>query len=376
MNFAELHHQNTQLLLANVWDATSARAAEQAGYPALGTSSAAIAAMLGYADGEGMSFDELFYIVSRIKSATGLPLSVDIEAGFGESAKEIAGNLKRLSTLGIVGVNLEDSRVVNGVRQLDDASVFAEKLKAIRGELTDMFINVRSDPYLVGHGQALQETLTRGRMYQEAGADGFFIPCLTSELDIATISREIALPLNVMCMPDLPDFRTLTKLGIKRISMGNFVHASVQATLEKTLKTIASQQSFAGVFLTCKQLTGAAPTEQRQQFELQLDTPGSDFQRVVWQGLRAVPYGETAHYQALAEQIDKPNAVRAVAAANGANRVAIVIPCHRIIGKDGTMTGYGGGIARKEWLINHEKFNAIAYEDSCPPAAPSTASTR
>ncbi|MNU90592.1 Methylated-DNA--protein-cysteine methyltransferase [compost metagenome] len=97
---------------------------------------------------------------------------------------------------------------------------------------------------------------------------------------------------------------------------------------------------------------------------------------MVWQGLRAVPYGETAHYQALAEQIDKPNAVRAVAAANGANRVAIVIPGHRIIGKDGTMTGYGGGIARKEWLINHEKINAIAYEDSCPPAAPSTASTR
>ncbi|KML70593.1 bifunctional transcriptional activator/DNA repair enzyme AdaA [Pectobacterium peruviense] len=93
----------------------------------------------------------------------------------------------------------------------------------------------------------------------------------------------------------------------------------------------------------------------RQQFTLLLDTPGSDFQRTVWQGLRTVPYGQTSHYQALSGLIGKPTAARAVAAANGANRVAIVIPCHRIIGKDGTMTGYGGGVARKKWLIDHEK---------------------
>lgn len=248
MNFAERHHYNTPLLIANVWDAASARAAEQAGYQALGTSSAAIAAMLGYEDGEGMSFDELFYIVTRIKSVTGLPLSVDIEAGFGESTEAIVLNLKRLATLGIAGVNLEDSRVVNGVRQLDDASVFAGTLKAIREELADMFINARTDPYLVKHPLALQETFARGRLYHAAGADGLFVPGLTSEKEMAMISREIPLPLNVMCMPGLADFDTLAKQGVKRISMGNFVHASLQSTLEKTLMTIASQQSFAGVF--------------------------------------------------------------------------------------------------------------------------------
>lgn len=93
----------------------------------------------------------------------------------------------------------------------------------------------------------------------------------------------------------------------------------------------------------------------RQQFDVTLDMPGSEFQRTVWEALQAVPFGETSHYQALAKQIDKPAAVRAVAGANGANRVAIVIPCHRIIGKDGSLTGYGGGIARKAWLIAHEK---------------------
>ncbi|WP_039054977.1 methylated-DNA--[protein]-cysteine S-methyltransferase [Enterobacter sp. Bisph1] len=94
---------------------------------------------------------------------------------------------------------------------------------------------------------------------------------------------------------------------------------------------------------------------QRQQFDLTVDAPGSDFQRSVWQRLREVPFGKTSTYQALAGLTGKPDAVRAVAAANGANRIAIVIPCHRIIGKNGAMTGYGGGVARKEWLIEHER---------------------
>ncbi|CAM7366557.1 hypothetical protein KLVAMA180M_14425 [Klebsiella variicola subsp. variicola] len=92
----------------------------------------------------------------------------------------------------------------------------------------------------------------------------------------------------------------------------------------------------------------------RQSFEVALDTPGSEFQRAVWRHLQYVSFGETTHYQSIAMDIGKPTATRAVAAANGANRVAIIIPCHRIIGKDGSMTGYGGGVARKKWLINHE----------------------
>ncbi|MFP5597650.1 bifunctional transcriptional activator/DNA repair enzyme AdaA [Kluyvera sp. 142486] len=99
---------------------------------------------------------------------------------------------------------------------------------------------------------------------------------------------------------------------------------------------------------------------QRRHFTLALDTPGSDFQRRVWQALCLLPCGETTHYQALAEALNKPTAARAVAAANGANRIAIVIPCHRVIGKDGSMTGYGGGIARKAWLLEHESKIARA----------------
>ncbi|HFK4063495.1 TPA: bifunctional transcriptional activator/DNA repair enzyme AdaA [Kluyvera ascorbata] len=93
----------------------------------------------------------------------------------------------------------------------------------------------------------------------------------------------------------------------------------------------------------------------RLRFTLALDTPGSEFQRRVWPALAEIPCGESTHYQALAETLNKPTAARAVAAANGANRIAIVIPCHRVIGKDGSMTGYGGGVARKRWLLEHEK---------------------
>lgn len=253
MDFAELHHQNKPLLIANVWDACSTVAAQQAGYQALGTSSAAIAAMLGYQDGEVMTFDELIYIVSRIKSVSNLPLSVDIEAGFGGTANEITTNLKRLAQLGVVGVNLEDSRVVNGVRQLDDAVAVANTLKEIRNVLTadhcQLFLNIRTDTFLLHHEQALQETLLRGRLYEGAGADGLFVPCVTSESDIAIISREVNLPLNVMCMPELPTFDKLEKLGVNRISMGNFVHSAMQLKLNELMLIIQSQQSFAGVFV-------------------------------------------------------------------------------------------------------------------------------
>ncbi|MEQ9888020.1 isocitrate lyase/PEP mutase family protein [Pectobacterium zantedeschiae] len=253
MDFTGLHHQDTPLFIANVWDASSAIAAQQAGYQALGTSSAAIATMLGYEDGEAMSFDELLYIVTRIKSVSSLPLSVDVEAGFGKTANEIAANFKRLALLGVVGINLEDSRMINGVRQLDDAVVFARTLKEIRRALTTenypLFFNIRTDTFLLSHEQALQETLLRGRLYEEAGADGLFVPCLTSENDIAIISREINLPLNVMCMPDLPDFGRLKKLGVNRLSMGNFVHSAIQSKFKNLMLTIQSQQSFAGVFV-------------------------------------------------------------------------------------------------------------------------------
>ena len=93
---------------------------------------------------------------------------------------------------------------------------------------------------------------------------------------------------------------------------------------------------------------------ERRVFDVPLDTPGSPFQQRVWQALRAIPFGHTGSYGEQARVLGRPEAVRAVAAANGQNRVAIIVPCHRVIGRDGSLVGYGGGLARKQWLLEHE----------------------
>jgi len=93
----------------------------------------------------------------------------------------------------------------------------------------------------------------------------------------------------------------------------------------------------------------------RKEFSVSLDTPGTEFQNSVWGHLKNIPYGETVSYQQQADKLQKPTAARAVASANGLNRVAIIIPCHRVMGKNGKLTGYGGGLERKKWLLEHEK---------------------
>jgi AraC family transcriptional regulator, regulatory protein of adaptative response / methylated-DNA-[protein]-cysteine methyltransferase len=93
----------------------------------------------------------------------------------------------------------------------------------------------------------------------------------------------------------------------------------------------------------------------RKEFDLQLVTPGTEFQQLVWKELLNIPYGTTRSYQQQADALKKPESIRAVANANGMNRISIIIPCHRVIGSDGRLTGYGGGLKRKKWLLDHEK---------------------
>jgi 2-methylisocitrate lyase-like PEP mutase family enzyme len=252
MNFKAMHQQATPLLVGNVWDVASARAAKQAGYQAIGTSSAAVASMLGYADGEGLGFAELRQLVARLTTACDLPLSVDMEAGYAHEPSQIVANLAALATLGVAGVNLEDSVVQQGERRLLSAESFAAKLTAIRKGLDaqgiEMFLNVRTDPFLLGREDAQMESSRRGRLYAAAGADGLFVPCVVRTEDIAALITAVPLPLNVMCMPQLPGFAHLAALGVKRISMGNFVHSWLQQQLSQMLQAIRSKQSFQPVF--------------------------------------------------------------------------------------------------------------------------------
>lgn len=165
MNFALLHQQDGPLLLASVRDVTSARAAQAAGYNAIGTSSAAIAALYGYDDGDGITFAELRHLVVRLQACCSLPLTVDMEYGYGDSHHPIIANLLAMAEPGMAGVNLEDSRVQQGKRVLQDSAEFALLLNAIRQQFADrrrsLFINARTDTFLLGENNALAETLAR-----------------------------------------------------------------------------------------------------------------------------------------------------------------------------------------------------------------------
>ncbi len=96
----------------------------------------------------------------------------------------------------------------------------------------------------------------------------------------------------------------------------------------------------------------------RKEFSVPLVTPGSEFQKSVWKALLEIPYGTTRSYQEQADILKNPGSVRAVAHANGMNRIAIIIPCHRVVGSDGKLVGYGGGLERKKWLLNHERIHS------------------
>jgi 2-methylisocitrate lyase-like PEP mutase family enzyme len=249
--FRTLHQQATALFICNVWDVASAKTAEKLGFNAIGTSSAAIASMLGYEDGEEMSFEELLFIVKRIAACCDLPLTVDIEAGYSDDPLMTADYIKALAEVGVVGINIEDSKV-KGVRRLLDADIFADYLLKIKQKLSqqqiDIFINVRTDTFLLGGENALSETQKRASLYQNTGADGLFVPCITNVDDIQAIVSAIKLPINVMCMPDLPDFDVLSTLGVKRISMGNFLFDKLQSDFEVTLKNIVDKNGFSSLF--------------------------------------------------------------------------------------------------------------------------------
>lgn len=251
MTFRELHQQDEPLLIGNVWDVPSAQAYEAAGYQALGTSSAAIASMLGYKDGEQMPFEELLFIVNRIRSAISLPLSVDIEAGYDDNPTGLISNMKQLCELGIAGINIEDS-LSAGVRGLLPIPVFQERLRAITSYLKenqiDLFINARCDPFLLGLPNALDEAKKRAAAYAEAGADGIFLPGITDENDIADFVNDSSLPLNVMTLPGLPSIAELTEIGVKRISMGNFPHVALQKNFSELMEAVLQQHSFAALF--------------------------------------------------------------------------------------------------------------------------------
>jgi len=246
--FNALHQTNKLFVLPNAWDAKSASLFQEAGFTAIGTSSAAVAASMGYTDGEGMSFGDYLFVIKRIAATVKLPLTVDLEMGYGRNGEEIYANIQKLLALGVVGINLEDSVIHGSKRALGNADDFARRVNSIKEKLVShneaLFINARCDTYLLQEKNAQQETERRARLYETAGVDGLFLPVISKEEDIQAAVNATRLPLNVMCIPGLPDFTRLEELGVKRASMGPFFQSKVFSAVEVLSRKIASEGNF------------------------------------------------------------------------------------------------------------------------------------
>ncbi|MBL1408624.1 isocitrate lyase/PEP mutase family protein [Sphingobacterium faecale] len=225
--FKKLHQQEELLVLGNVWDAQSALLAEESGFQALGTSSHAIANLLGYPDGEKISVDEILFMIERIVKAVDIPVSVDFEAGYADDPQQVATNVGRLVDLGVVGINIEDGKVIKEGRQLQSADLLQQKIQAIKACHRNIFINARIDTYTTKHANALEESIKRASMYQDAGADGLFVPLAEKKSDIESLLQCCSLPINLFLTSKLPSIAELSRMGIKRLSHGAKIYEQI-----------------------------------------------------------------------------------------------------------------------------------------------------
>lgn len=237
------------LLLGNVWDVQSALTHQKLGFAAIGTSSAAVAASLGFDDGEDMPFDDLLGVVKAIRARVDLPLTVDIEAGYSRDVTEVICNIHALAELGVVGVNIEDSVVEGSLRRILSIDEFSRIIGNIKlGIPNGVFLNARTDGYIMELDDALGQTLTRAKRYENAGADGIFVPCIIDLSEIKQVVKTINAPLNVMCMPELPSFESLRQVGVKRVSMGPFGYNMMNEFVQNKLESVLNDQSFKAIF--------------------------------------------------------------------------------------------------------------------------------
>ncbi len=221
-----LHRRDEPLVLVNAWDAVSARIVEELGFPAVATTSAGISWLQGYADGERISRERMLEGVARVTQAVKVPVSADLEAGYGPSIEDAIATTKGAIAAGAVGLNFEDWDSQRG--SLMGIVAQAARIAAIRKAGDEagvpLVINARSDVFLnnVGDSDAwrIEEAIRRGNRYLQAGADCAFVPGVTDERTIAALGSGIHGPINVLAGPATSTVARLGELGVARISVG------------------------------------------------------------------------------------------------------------------------------------------------------------
>jgi 2-methylisocitrate lyase-like PEP mutase family enzyme len=230
--FRTLHTADQPLVLVNAWDVASARIVEAAGATAIATTSAGVAWSLGAPDGDALGRDLAVDLVTRIVAAVSLPVTADIESGFGETPGDVANTVRAIVDAGAVGVNLEDA-LHDGAGPLRDVDEQCARLAAARAAAgIPLYINARVDTYLRGVG-GVEETVARATAYLAAGADGIFVPGVADPDTIAALVAAIPAPLNILAGPGSPSVPELAKLGVARVSLGSSVAQAAYAVAQR-----------------------------------------------------------------------------------------------------------------------------------------------
>ncbi|KRE92474.1 PEP phosphonomutase [Frateuria sp. Soil773] len=233
--FRRLHEGPSPLRLPNAWDAGSARLFESMGASAIATTSAGVAWAQGYPDGGRLPAEVALQVAASMARVLTAPLSIDMENGYSDDPAAVAGMARRLIDLGVAGINIEDGT--------NAPALLAAKIEAIKNAAaksgSNLFVNARTDVYLAGlvdGPKRVGETLARGAVYREAGADGLFVPGVVAPEDIAAIVEGAGLPINVLAWPGLAPADALGKLGVRRLSAGSGISQMLWGQAEELAK--------------------------------------------------------------------------------------------------------------------------------------------
>lgn len=251
--FHDRHRKGDPLVLFNAWDVATAKAIAKSS-AAIATSSGAVASALGYADGEHVPLDVVTGLVARLSAAVPVPVSIDLEAGYGDTPEAAAKSATEILKAGAVGINIEDG-LSGGKRQLVSSEQHAAKIKAVREAAQEfgirLFVNARTDPFLLKFGspdQCLDEAARRAKVYADAGADGIFVPGLTDLALIEKFVQRSPLPVNIMVTQGVPEIADLARVGVRRVSLGPWPMMAAMRVIGQAAASVAASKQY-GTFL-------------------------------------------------------------------------------------------------------------------------------
>jgi len=249
--FRGMHSGPEPLVLVNVWDAGSARVMEELGFPAVATTSAGIAFSHGFPDGQRIHPDEMMAAVAQIANSVHLPVSADVEAGYGDSPERAAETARQVILTGAVGMNFEDATGNAGL-PLFDMTLQVERIRGIREAANQMGIplglNARTDMYLLQVGEPgtrYDETVRRLTAYRDAGADCVFAPGIRDRETIGRLVKDVGCPLNILAVPGSPSIPEMKAFGVKRVSLGSGPMRAAMGLLRKLAAEIKSRGTYA-----------------------------------------------------------------------------------------------------------------------------------